>query len=119
MNDIADRITPSSLLLCNESFASTNEREGSEIARQVIRALTEAGIRIVFLTHLFDLAHGLYRQGLDTALFLRAERRADGQRTFRLVEGEPLPTSHGEDSYKRIFGRAADGAPAAVATARP
>jgi hypothetical protein len=52
------------------------------------------------------LAHSLYRQEHDAALFLRAERRPDGQRTFRLVEGEPLPTSYGEDSYRRILGEA-------------
>jgi len=34
-------------------------REGSEIARQVIRALTQAGIRIIFVTHLYDLAERL------------------------------------------------------------
>lgn len=51
-----------------------------------------------------DLAHSLHAQELDTALFLRAERRPDGQRTFKLVEGEPLPTSYGEDSYRRVFG---------------
>ncbi len=43
MSEIADAIGPSCLLLCNESFAATNEREGSEIARQVVRALLEAG----------------------------------------------------------------------------
>jgi len=106
MSDIADWITPNGLLLCNESFAATNEREGSEIARQVIRAMTDAGIKVLFVTHLFDLAEGFYRQGLETALFLRAERLADGARTFRLVPGEPLPTSYGEDSYRRIFGAA-------------
>ena len=37
------------------------------------------------------------------ALFLRAGRQADGVRTFKLLEGEPLPTSFGEDLYKRIF----------------
>ena len=42
MSDIAGHITPGCLLLCNESFASTNEREGSEIARQIIRALLES-----------------------------------------------------------------------------
>lgn len=109
MSAIADAIGPNCLLLCNESFASTNEREGAEIARQVIRALIAAGVRVVFVTHLFDLAHGFYRQALahtlDTALFLRAERQPDGQRTFRLIEGEPLPTSYGEDSYHRIFGQ--------------
>jgi len=118
MSAIADRITPDCILLCNESFASTNEREGSEIARQVVRALIEAGIKVIYVTHLFDLAHGFYLQELDTALFLRAERQRDGQRTFRLVEGEPLPISYGADSYRRIFGAAPDSAPTPVAEMR-
>ncbi len=46
------------------------------------------------------------------ALFLRAERRPDGQQTFRVVVGEPLPTSHGADVYRRVFGRSADRGPA-------
>ena len=111
MSAIADTITPYALLLCNESFAATNDREGSEIARQVVRALIEAGVKVFFVTHLFDLAHGFYLQGLDTALFLRAERQSDGRRTFRLIEGEPLPTSYGEDSYQRIFSSASHPAP--------
>lgn len=111
MSDIAGGIRTDCLLLCNESFASTNEREGSEIARQIVRALTEAGVKVLYVTHLFDLAHGFYREQMDTALFLRAERQADGLRTFRLVEGEPLPTSYGEDSFQRIFGTAVDAVP--------
>ena len=107
MSAIAERIRPSCLLLCNESFASTNEREGSEIARQVIRAMTENGIKLVFVTHLFELADSLRRQRMETALFLRAERRDDGARTFRLLEGDPLHTSHGRDTFERIFGPAA------------
>ena len=47
MSEIADRIAPGALLLCNESFASTNEREGSEIARQVIRAMLDRRITVV------------------------------------------------------------------------
>ncbi len=104
MSVIAGRITPGGLLLCNESFASTNEREGSEIARQIIGALTEAGIRVVYVTHLYDLAESCYARYAGKALFLRAERRPDGQRTFRLPEGEPLPTSYGEDLYRQVFG---------------
>lgn len=104
MSDIADHITPNSILLCNESFAATNEREGSEIARQVLQALLSNGIRVLFVTHLFDLADSFYRQELDTALFLRAERGSEGARPFKLAEGKPLPTSYGEDSYRRIFG---------------
>jgi DNA mismatch repair ATPase MutS len=119
MSEIADAITPNSILLCNESFAATNEREGSEIARQVIRALVESGIAVFFVTHLFDLANSFYQQELATALFLRAERQPDGRRTFRVVEGEPLPTSYGQDSYRRIFGIAPDPAPATVGDSRP
>jgi hypothetical protein len=112
MSGIADQITAGSLLLCNESFASTNEREGSEIARQVIRALTEAGIRIVFVTHLYDLAEHCHADNLGLPLFLRAERQPDGRRTFRLLEGEPLPTSYGQDLYQQVFGTAHQTAPA-------
>jgi hypothetical protein len=104
MGEIADHITPRSMLLCNESFASTNEREGSQIAREVVTALLESGVKVLFVTHMFDLASGFHRQGLDTALFLRAERGTNGARPFRISEGEPLPTSYGEDSYRKIFG---------------
>ena len=106
MSTITGQITAGCLLLCNESFASTNEREGSEIARQVIRALTEAGIRIIFVTHLYDLAERLYAEHDPATLFLRAERQPDGHRTFRLPLGEPLPTSYGQDLYQSVFGTA-------------
>jgi DNA mismatch repair ATPase MutS len=119
MREIADAITPNCILLCNESFAATNEREGSEIARQVIRALVDSDIAVFVVTHLFDLANSFYQQELATALFLRAERQPDGRRTFRLIKGQPLPTSYGEDSYRRIFGTAPEPAPATVAHSRP
>jgi hypothetical protein len=117
MSQIADQIVPHSILLCNESFASTNEREGSEIARQVVRAMLDKQIKVFFVTHMYELAQGFYSQQLDAALFLRAEREPDGRRTFKLLEGGPLPTSYGEDSYRRIFG-SAGAAPAAVSTNR-
>ncbi len=104
MSEIADSIAPTGLLLCNESFASTNEREGSEIAQQVVRAMVETKVKVFFVTHLFDLANSIHGQQLETALFLRAERRPDGGRTFRILPNEPLSTSYGEDSYRRVFG---------------
>ncbi len=110
MHDIAEELRPGSLVLCNESFASTNEREGSEIARQIVRALLETGVKVFYVTHMFDLAESFYGTSGDGTLFLRAEREADGHRTFRLAEGEPLPTSYGEDLYRRIFGAAPDDA---------
>jgi DNA mismatch repair ATPase MutS len=47
MSDIVDYIRPNSLILFNESFAATNEREGSEIARQIVSALLEKGIKVL------------------------------------------------------------------------
>jgi hypothetical protein len=115
MSAIAGQITRHSILLCNESFASTNEREGSEIARQVVRAMLRKQVKVFFVTHMYDLARSFHTQQPGNALFLRAERQPDGRRTFRLTEGEPLPTSYGEDSYRRIFG-ATGPAPTAAGT---
>ena len=103
MSNIADHIRSNSIILFNESFSATNEREGSEIGRQIVRALLEKNIKIFFVTHLYDFSRSFYEQRMKNAVFLRAEREADGQRTFQLVEGEPLQTGHGEDLYYRIF----------------
>jgi hypothetical protein len=104
MSDIVDHITPHSMVLFNESFAATNEREGSEIARQILSALSDRGVKVVCVTHLYELAHALYQRNNGNVLFLRAERQADGGRSFRLAEGEPLQTSFGEELYDGIFG---------------
>ncbi|SBS78148.1 putative DNA mismatch repair protein [uncultured Mycobacterium sp.] len=104
MSAIADAIRPNCLLLCNESFASTSEREGSQIGRGVIDALTTASIGVVSVTHMFDLARSLYDRRDPGYLFLRAERRDDSTRTYRLAPAAPEPTSHGLDSFARVFG---------------
>ena len=103
MSDIADAIGPNSIVLFNESFASTNEREGSEIARQIVCALLEKRIKVVFVTHLYEFAHAFYSRKMEDAIFLRAQRQADSTRTFKLIEGEPLQTSYGADLYQAIF----------------
>nr|WP_319488675.1 DNA mismatch repair protein MutS [uncultured Caproiciproducens sp.] len=103
MSGIVDNLSPNAIVLFNESFAATNEREGSEIARQIICALLEKQIKIVFVTHLYEFAHSLFDKNLDNAIFLRAGRQHDGKRTFELAQGEPLKTSFGEDLYQKIF----------------
>lgn len=103
MSEIVEQVRPDALLLFNESFAATNEREGSEIARQIVCALLEKRIQAFFVTHLYEFAHRFYDNHLENALFLRAERQADGRRTFKLLEGEPLQTSFGPDLYRKLF----------------
>jgi DNA mismatch repair ATPase MutS len=104
MSDIVDNITPNSLVLFNESFAATNEREGSEIARQITCALLDRRIKVFFVTHQYQFAHGFHDNRMENAIFLRAERKADGGRTYKVVKGEPLQTSYGKDLYHKVFG---------------
>jgi DNA mismatch repair ATPase MutS len=104
MSSIVEHMTSNAILLFNESFGATNEREGSEIARQIVNALLDNHVRIFFVTHLYEFARGFFAKKMEEVLFLRAERQADGRRTFKLLEGEPLQTSYGKDLYNRIFG---------------
>lgn len=103
LSEIIDHIAPNSILLFNESFAATNDREGSEIARQIVCALLEKLIKIFYVTHLYEFASRFFDRKTEDALFLRAERKADGTRTSKLLEGQPLETSYGQDLYRRIF----------------
>jgi hypothetical protein len=107
MSDIADNVRPDALVLFNESFAATNEREGSEIAGQITRALLEKRIKVFYVTHLYEFADRFCGKKTAKAIFLRAERETDGGRTFRIVEGEPEDTSYGQDLYNAIFEKAA------------
>jgi DNA mismatch repair ATPase MutS len=103
MSTVLSHISPGCLLLSNEPFASTNEREGSHIARQVFLPLASAGVLVVVVTHLVNLAESLYEDRLGNVLFLRAPRQTQEQQ-FKLLEGAPEPTAYGEDVYKQVFG---------------
>jgi DNA mismatch repair ATPase MutS len=105
MSGIVDRLAPGAMILFNESFAATNEREGSEIAMQITTALLERGIKVYFVTHLYEFADKLHGRKMRNALFLRAERQEDGKRTFRIIEGAPLQTSYGRDLFDGVFCR--------------
>lgn len=103
MNSIIDHLSPNSLILFNESFSSTNEREGSEIARQIVNALLDSHIKIFFVTHLFSFANQFFESKNKNILFLRATRESDGKRPFKLIEGEPYRTSYAKDLYLSLF----------------
>jgi DNA mismatch repair ATPase MutS len=103
MSQIVDNAKSNSLLLFNESFGSTNEREGSEIAGQIVNALLTRNVKVFFVTHLYHFARTCFLHRSVTSAFLRAERLPDGTRPFKLIEAEPLQTSYGTDLYKAIF----------------
>jgi hypothetical protein len=52
------------------SFSALNEREGAEIAASIVPSLLDAGLKVLFVTHSLELAHGFYDSGTNGALLL-------------------------------------------------
>jgi DNA mismatch repair ATPase MutS len=107
MSAVVDRLRPGALVLCNESFVSTNEREGSDIAAEILRGFADVGVRVVFVTHLYALAMRMHSDPPVRSLFLTTERDAGGEPTFRLVPGAPSRSAQAMDLYARVFGEPA------------
>lgn len=105
MSRLMGAMRPGAFMLWNESFQSTNEREGSDVAQEITRALVDSGVRIAFVTHLNAYAEALFQEHRPDCVFLRAERLDNGTRTYRIVPGPPMETSFGVDLYQEIFGQ--------------
>lgn len=93
-----------SMVLLNESFATTTEEEGSEIADDVIRAMVETGVKVLTVTHLLAFARKMYERHLPETAFLTAQRKKDGTRTYKMIAGAPELTSFGLDLYEELIG---------------
>lgn len=105
MSGILSEISKNSLLLLNESFASTTEKEGSQIAYNVILPLYEKGIHVMMVTHLHEFARTLYESKKERTEFLVAERKENGQRTYHMLPGQPHYSSYGTDLYEYMIGK--------------
>ncbi len=103
LSTIVDQTRPGGWILMNETFSGTNESEAADLGADLIDALGQRKIATFLVTHNFDLAGRLVDQD-PGIVSLRAQRLDSGQRTFRLLPAEPLPTSFGRDIYDRIGG---------------
>lgn len=111
MNEIVKHLGPDSLILLNESFATTTELDGSAIAYDIIRALNESGVKIITVTHLLSFAQKMHRENEERLKkgeashveFLCAERLKSGKRTYKMIQSVPELTSFGLDLYERII----------------
>jgi len=118
---IFEQATPYSLVLLNESLASTSPGESLYLARDVVRALRLLGARAIYATHLHDLAANLEAINAEVpgdspvvSFVARAEPLPEGEYgevrpTFRITPGPPLGTSYARQiasrygiSYERL-----------------
>jgi hypothetical protein len=101
MSVIIDRLRPHSMVLFNESFATTYELEGTRIATNVVGALKSSGVSVIYVTHMYELVRWFADAGPGTTVLV-AQRLDDGERTFRILPGVAGRTSHALELYDSI-----------------
>ena len=103
---ICGKLTEHSLLLMDETFSSTSASEATYIAEQVLLGLRTVGCRVLFSTHLHDLAGSIdelnKRAASDTNRIdsLTAEldsQSADGRRSYKISRSRPVGYSYARD----------------------
>lgn len=102
MNEISKQLQSGSLMIFNESFATTNEREGSEIHYQIVKALIENEVEVFTVTHLTTFANMFREQ--QKVQYLRAKREDDDSRTFKLIPEEPQLSTFDVGLFNSVFG---------------
>lgn len=99
--EIFNLATKGSLLLLNESLATTNVSEGLYIAKDVIRAMRYLGVRCIFNTHMHDLARNLdeINQGIegDSKIESMVTGVENGKRSFKIFIAPPQGVSYAKD----------------------
>ena len=101
LSEIFDSATKYSLLLLNESLATTNVAEGLYIAKDVIKAMRYLGVRCIFNTHMHDLARNLEEvnnsvegESLVESMVTGVE---NGARSFKIFIAPPQGVSYARD----------------------
>lgn len=105
LRKIFDNATAHSVILLNEPLTSTAERGALHIATDIVRALQVLGARVLFVTHLHDLAQAIpdlnasaSTDGKVRGLVAEAVEEGDTVRgTFRIVPGESTGRSYAHE----------------------
>lgn len=101
LSEIFELATKYSLILMNESFATTNVSEGMYIAKDVVKAMRYLGVRCVFNTHMHDLARNLDDLNRNIEGDSRVESMVtgveNGNRSFKIFIAPPQGISYAKD----------------------
>lgn len=99
--EIFDMATERSLMLLNESLATTSVTEGLFIAKDVVRAMRYLGVRCIFNTHMHDLARSVDELNAEVDGSSRAVSLVtgvhDGERSFKVSLLPPQGISYAKD----------------------
>ena len=107
LGEIFDAVTAHSLVLLDESLSSTGSFEASYIAAEVLAALSQAGCRCLFATHLHELAQEIDRINRESAekggvkIDTLVAGIEEGKRSFRIVRAKPDGKSYARDIAER------------------
>lgn len=100
LNEIFTQATPHSLILLNESLASTSAGESFYLARDIVQVLRLLGARAVFATHLHDLAAEVeslnaQTKGISPLVSMVSVMHEETNRpTYKIIPGPPRGYSY-------------------------
>ncbi len=100
LSHIFDMATRHSMLLLNESLATTSVAEGLFIAKDVVKAMRYLGCRAVFNTHMHDLARSLDELNAtegDSRVESLVTGVREGARSFKVAIIPPQGMSYAKD----------------------
>jgi DNA mismatch repair ATPase MutS len=95
LSKLVDALKPGALLLMNETFQTTTPADAKRLAAEIVPALLESNILVLFVTHLYGYAMDVYEQKAEDTLFLLAQRSREGNNTYCMMEGPPFKTAYG------------------------
>ena len=107
LEEIFGRITKYSLVLLDESFSSTGAYEAAAIAGEVLAGFSLAGCRVIFSTHLHELASRTAElnercSAMGGVRIDNLVAEADGEeRSFKIVRRQPDGQSRAADIARR------------------
>ena len=118
----AGMIKEGSLLLMNEIFATTSEREGADIAAEILHAFSHTHSHMIFVTHLkcladmaedkkLALADGEYAVNYVTEQISETEQSKETdadvkkvRKTYRIVKGHPEAGIFEKELFDKYLG---------------
>lgn len=101
LSEIFENATDKSLLLLNESLATTNVTEGVYIATDVIKAMRYLGVRCIFNTHMHELGANASKMNNNVEGTSKIESMVtgveNGERSFKVYINPPQGLSYAKD----------------------